>query len=174
MLGLASRNKRLPGQYYDQETGLHYNYFRYYDPETGRYITSDPIGLEGGLNTYAYVENNPLRWIDPSGFSKLDKWWGLPKEFRRWYHRQYKRKGDPDIPDRETAKELHEEWENMGRPGPDNKGKYKDRGFADPDLLEWFIPWWLTPSDIYAHPCELPGGPPCGPEDMGQSNDCNQ
>ena len=59
----------LPGQYYDQETGLHYNYFRYYDPTTGRYITSDPIGLAGGLNTYVYVDNNPLYWIDPFGLA---------------------------------------------------------------------------------------------------------
>ena len=57
----------LPGQYYDQETGLHYNYYRYYDPETGRYITSDPIGLDGGLNTYTYVGGNPLMRADPRG-----------------------------------------------------------------------------------------------------------
>ena len=101
-------NLRFPGQYYDQETGLHYNYFRYYDPGTGRYLTSDPIGVLGmlsgkaytlskdltqiplletlgqsripnellaftrSLNVYAYVENNPLRWIDPLGLDRYD------------------------------------------------------------------------------------------------------
>lgn len=58
---------RLPGQYYDTETGTHYNYFRHYDPSTGRYMESDPIGLAGGINTYAYVNDNSLRFIDPLG-----------------------------------------------------------------------------------------------------------
>jgi len=56
--------KILPGQYFDSETNLHYNYFRDYDPATGRYITSDPIGLRGGLNSYFYAGANPIRFYD--------------------------------------------------------------------------------------------------------------
>ena len=58
---------RMPGQYYDRESGLHYNYFRDYDPTLGQYIQSDPIGLDGGLNTYSYVGSNPLSYVDPYG-----------------------------------------------------------------------------------------------------------
>jgi len=58
---------RFPGQYYDAESGLHYNRHRYYDPMAARYINQDPIGFKGGLNQYAYVINNPLKNIDPRG-----------------------------------------------------------------------------------------------------------
>ncbi len=60
-------NLRFAGQYHDDETGLHYNYFRTYDPSTGRYLESDPIGLQGGLNTYGYALQNPLKYSDPYG-----------------------------------------------------------------------------------------------------------
>jgi len=63
----ASTPLRYPGQYADDETGLSYNRYRYYDPETGRYISPDPIGLEGGLRAFAYVSNSPLLAVDPTG-----------------------------------------------------------------------------------------------------------
>lgn len=62
------QNLRFQGQYYDQETGLHYNRFRYYDPDVGRFVSQDPIGLNGGDNLYFYAINS-LTWIDPFGLS---------------------------------------------------------------------------------------------------------
>ncbi|WP_236208970.1 RHS repeat-associated core domain-containing protein, partial [Pseudomonas tohonis] len=58
---------RFPGQVADAHSALYYNYFRDYDPETGRYVESDPIGLMGGLNTYGYVMGNPIEFMDPYG-----------------------------------------------------------------------------------------------------------
>ncbi|WP_371688050.1 RHS repeat domain-containing protein [Snodgrassella alvi] len=62
-------NLRFPGQYYDEETGLTYNYFRDYDAKTGRYIQNDPIGLNGGINIYEYSYSNPLNFIDFYGLA---------------------------------------------------------------------------------------------------------
>jgi RHS repeat-associated protein len=67
---------RYPGQWFDEETGLHYNRLRYYDPQTGRYLSPDPLGLLGGLNLYQYTRC-PVNWIDPLGLQDtlpLDGW----------------------------------------------------------------------------------------------------
>ncbi|HRH82386.1 MAG TPA: RHS repeat-associated core domain-containing protein [Thiobacillaceae bacterium] len=71
----VQNNLRLPGQYFDAESGLHYNFFRDYDPGLGRYIQADPIGLAGGLNLYAYVGGNPVSKIDPLGLTGATGTW---------------------------------------------------------------------------------------------------
>jgi len=58
---------RFPGQYADPETGLHYNYFRDYEPAIGKYVESDPVGLDGGINTYSYAYSRPTQLVDPFG-----------------------------------------------------------------------------------------------------------
>jgi RHS repeat-associated protein len=64
----VEQNLRFQGQYFDGETGLHYNTFRYYDPAVGRFITQDPIGLDGGYNLYKYAPN-AIAWVDQLGLS---------------------------------------------------------------------------------------------------------
>ncbi|MCT9210282.1 RHS repeat-associated core domain-containing protein [Acinetobacter baumannii] len=69
---IISNNIRFQGQYFDEETGLHYNHYRYYSPYIGPFISKDPIGLLGGDNVYAYAPN-PVGWIDPLGLNSKSK-----------------------------------------------------------------------------------------------------
>lgn len=71
-------NLRFPGQYFDEETGTHYNYFRDYNPSTGRYVQRDPIGLLGGINAYQYANANSLKHIDPDGL------WSVGEQIKRF------------------------------------------------------------------------------------------
>ncbi len=66
-----SYNLRFPGQQYDRETGTHYNYFRDYEAQAGRYVQSDPIGLAGGLATFSFASLAPLEFIDPEGLRSI-------------------------------------------------------------------------------------------------------
>jgi RHS repeat-associated protein len=72
-------NLRFPGQYEDNETGLYYNWNRYYSPDEGRYVTADPIGLMGGVNLYGYVDGNPINQRDPTGLEVSGSWAPEPR-----------------------------------------------------------------------------------------------
>jgi len=115
-LGAFSYNLRFPGQYFDSETGLHYNGHRDYNPEIGKYIQSDPIGLKGGQNTHAYVAGNSLIYGDPDGLARWDRWYGFNnREFQRWFHRCWKQPGNPDAGKEEMA-DAYAEWVRRGSP----------------------------------------------------------
>lgn len=72
-------NIRFPGQYFDEETALHYNRMRYYDPAIGRYVSVDPIGQLGGFNLFAYTDNQPLRYSDPWGLFSFGEFYECAK-----------------------------------------------------------------------------------------------
>ena len=77
--GTVTVNLRFPGQYFDSETTLFYNWNRYYNPATGRYISSDPIGLTGGLNTFGYAGQSPVVFSDPEGLLRDTRTWPEPQ-----------------------------------------------------------------------------------------------
>ena len=163
--GSITYNLRFPGQYLDTETGLHYNNARYYSPTIGRYYESDPIGLAGGVNTYAYVRGNPLRWSDRAGLAPGDypppppdydpsTWTSGQWENGNWYlqdpqgntytahpedngHWRHWDKQNPD------GKDLGMCPRNSGKPRPGQYRGFKpNQGFVDPNGE---IPGWEPP-----------------------------
>jgi RHS repeat-associated protein len=115
---------RFPGQRYDATTGINQNYFRDYDASIGRYVESDPVGLVGGINSYAYVGGNPARFTDAFGLARFGggtgQWWQFTdRDFQRWYHLCVKVQGDPDAT-REQLVEAYDEWVRNGRPDGKN------------------------------------------------------
>ena len=76
----VENNLRFQGQYFDQESGLHYNRHRYYDPSVGQFTTQDPIGLLGGVNNYQYAPN-PVGWVDPLGLMCKEKDNYIPDDY---------------------------------------------------------------------------------------------
>ena len=92
---IGGLNVGFPGQYYDQETNLWYNINRYYDARLGRYTQVDPIGLAGGLNTYAYVGGNPISSVDPLGLEGTGSWTYAPGKDRCMYQSKKNGKMDP-------------------------------------------------------------------------------
>jgi len=129
----------------------HYDYFRDYDPAIGRYVQSDPIGLPGGLNTYGYVDQDPLAWIDPYGHGKYIprntqeawclRWPTLCKRDERWLYDQLKRPKKAKTTGKEGAKDCPSWAKQDGGPLHNESGKdyakrlmdekYGEGGWAD-------------------------------------------
>jgi len=130
-IGGITVNLRYPGQYYDQETGLHYNAARYYDSGLGRYLTSDPIGLGAGPNTYLYVGANPLYWIDATGlaaeciFTPLSFRYSASGQGRTMTTRRW---------DSTTCEPIN----SLGAPLPPDNPRRLGRGRP----LDWISPKW--------------------------------
>jgi RHS repeat-associated protein len=87
IIGGQTLDYRFPGQWFMLETGLHYNWHRWYDATTGRYTQPDPIGMPDGPSRYAYARNSPLMYVDPDGLYTEVIQWGRDPSFRgRWGH----------------------------------------------------------------------------------------
>ncbi|WP_052442975.1 RHS repeat-associated core domain-containing protein [Streptacidiphilus neutrinimicus] len=142
---------RFPGQYFDPETRLHYNLFRYYDPETARYTSPDPLGLLPGPNPQAYVPN-PLLWIDPLGLS-AHKRSGEPQEIN-WSPKSVKTFGHAfkDHGQKKTIQQMADRARNKGGP----QGRWLDDAKAAEVMRANYRPGLTKATDAYV--IDIPEG----------------
>ncbi|XVO90118.1 RHS repeat-associated core domain-containing protein [Pseudomonas palleroniana] len=135
-VGKIDNPLRFQGQYFDAESGLHYNRHRYYNPDIGRYLTPDPVKLAGGINAYQYVPN-PTGWVDPLGLSTCPGGDGC------------KPQTDPESPDKQAAVDE----KAPSPPIPSKKREYLYRGDDRPPekIFEVGFESRGTSTDLYLH-----------------------
>ncbi|RMC90818.1 sugar-binding protein [Aquitalea palustris] len=122
---------RFQGQYHDDESGLHYNRYRYYDPEIGRFISRDPIGLLGGINIHSYAPN-PVEWVDPLGLERFPTWMPTKQGYQRQHIIPYSLKGHPVF--EKAGLDVNSAGNMMYMPvceGIDSKKKGYHRGWTE-------------------------------------------
>lgn len=140
---------RFPGQYFDPEAQLHYNFQRYYDPETARYVTDDPLGLDPSSNSVTYVDN-PHAWVDPLGLMSCEPKLsdplpqGLPKAHVHAYEEIRAGRGDPQIDPRTGEQAIFQGRGAHERPW---------RG-----AREWRVPLWTKNNEARILEKTLPDG----------------
>ncbi|MER7790223.1 putative T7SS-secreted protein [Streptomyces sp. NPDC097640] len=171
--GTADCPLRFPGQYADPETGLHYNYFRHYDPETARYTSPDPLGLDPAPNPTAYVPN-PLGWLDPLGLNACPERPGLDDESEKYIRSKHMPGGNLAKSDKSVFKEdidldeLVEASSSVKARGPNESGFYerdvdagRDIGNVSQDAGGLPTTWYRVVQDKYGgvitmHPIPKP------------------